>query len=404
MKTPTLYLTRNGLLEPLGQSQVFNYLRGLSRDYAVTLMTREKPEDWENAVAMSQGRAQCDAAGIVWRPKPFQSGNKGLGAARDLSRTVGEAMQIVKANGVKLVHARAYFPSAVAWYIWRRTGTPFIFDMRALWPEELIAAGRLKRGSLKHRAVLAIERACLRDAAAVVSLTHAAIGHLRKTYPRELESKKMLVIPTCADLDRFVPGSAAEARNTLGCLGTLTSGWFKLDWLASFLDVAARMDPDLRIELTTRDNESMIRQAMRQDASFQQRVEIAPASPENVPKILRGQIASVMFFTDGLSKIGSSPTRMGEVLGCGIPVVANDGVGDVARIVQENRVGVIVKGSDAASMEAAWRDLQQLRQDPNLAARCRETAEKVFSLETGTRNYAELYAAILASQNRGAAE
>jgi len=39
----TLYLTRNGLLEPLGQSQVIAYLRGLSQNYKITLITYEKP-------------------------------------------------------------------------------------------------------------------------------------------------------------------------------------------------------------------------------------------------------------------------------------------------------------------------------------------------------------------------
>lgn len=41
----TLYLTRNGLLEPLGQSQVLSYLRGLSKEHRVTLITYEKDED-----------------------------------------------------------------------------------------------------------------------------------------------------------------------------------------------------------------------------------------------------------------------------------------------------------------------------------------------------------------------
>ena len=44
----TLFLTRNGLLEPLGQSQVFAYLRGLSRDYEISLVTYEKDEDWSD--------------------------------------------------------------------------------------------------------------------------------------------------------------------------------------------------------------------------------------------------------------------------------------------------------------------------------------------------------------------
>ena len=48
-----------------------------------------------------------------------------------------------------------------------------------------------------------------------------------------------------------------------------------------------------------------------------------------MPEVLQRQAVSVMFFTEGLSKLGSSPTRMAEALGCGRPVVANAGVGDV---------------------------------------------------------------------------
>ena len=51
--TPTLYLTRNGLLEPLGQSQVLAYLRGLSRDYQITLITYEKDDDRADAARMA---------------------------------------------------------------------------------------------------------------------------------------------------------------------------------------------------------------------------------------------------------------------------------------------------------------------------------------------------------------
>jgi len=60
----TLYLTRNGLLEPLGQSQVMAYLRGLSNKHSITLITYEKPKDWEDVTAINRVRAECDAHGI----------------------------------------------------------------------------------------------------------------------------------------------------------------------------------------------------------------------------------------------------------------------------------------------------------------------------------------------------
>ena len=40
-----LYITYDGILEPLGQSQVLNYLEKLSEDHEITLMSIEKKQD-----------------------------------------------------------------------------------------------------------------------------------------------------------------------------------------------------------------------------------------------------------------------------------------------------------------------------------------------------------------------
>src|SRR5690554_2883912 len=338
----TLYLTRNGLLEPLGQSQVFAYLRGLSRNHSITLITYEKPEDWADSARMARARADCEAHGIRWLPQRFRARPKLVAPALSMLRMVWLVRREVKRNGVQLIHARSYIPAAVALVVNRLTRVPFIFDMRALWPEELITAGRLRRGSVIHRAIVGAERACLRRSAAVVSLTHAAVEHLRQEYPDELRDQRVAVIPTCADLERFVPAASAPENKVIGCLGTVLSGWFKVDWLASFIATAAARDPALRFEITTRDDPDQVAAAIGGGLEEQERLSVAPSPSEQVHDVIQGQMASVMFFADGLGKLGSSPTRMGEILGCGLPVVANDGVGDVARIIQQYRAGVLV--------------------------------------------------------------
>jgi glycosyltransferase involved in cell wall biosynthesis len=264
--------------------------------------------------------------------------------------------------------------------------------MRGLWPEELITAGRLRRGSALHRAIVAVERACLRRAGAVVSLTHAAVDHLNCVYPDDMAVQRVLVIPTCADLDRFVPGAQRPARHVIGCLGTVLSGWFRLDWLASFLSVASAGDPDAVFEITTRDDPARVRAALDADGRLDGRLWIAPSAPEDVHRVLQGHTASVMFYEGGqVSELGRSPTRMAEILGCGLPVVANCGVGDVARIIRDYRVGVLAQSSDPQAMSAAWSELLVLLEDPDLASRCRNAAQEVFSLAAGTVAYAELY-------------
>lgn len=389
--TPTLYLTRNGLLEPLGQSQVLAYLRGLSRDYRITLITYEKDEGRANSARMTEIRAECERLGIRWLPQRFRPQPKVIAPALSMLRMVWFVRREVHGQDAQLIHARSYIPAAVALIVSRLTGVPFIFDMRALWPEELITAGRLRRGSLLHRVIVAAEPACLRQAGAVVSLTHAAVDHLNRVYPADMAGQRVAVIPTCADLDRFVPADRPHPRRVIGCLGTVLSGWFRLDWLASFLSVAAAHDAQAVFELTTRDDPDRVRAALDPAGRLGERLRIAPSAPQDVHSISRRQTASVMFFTDGLSKLGSSPTRMAEILGCGLPVVANDGVGDVARVIRDYRVGVLARGPAPQAMATAWAELLALLQDPDLASRCRKASEEVFSLETGTASYAQLY-------------
>lgn len=394
-KPATVYVTRNGLLEPLGQSQVMGYLRGLSRDYRITLITYEKSEDWVNLEKMERARELCLVYGIRWIPQRFKSHPKGIAPALSMLRMVWLIRREVVGQRAQLIHARSYIPAAVAMCVAASTKVPFVFDMRALWPEELIAAGRLGRGSLLHRAIVAAEKVCLRRAGAVVSLTHVAIDHLKRIYPESTAHQTFVVIPTCADLERFVPADRPPERRVIGCLGTVLSGWFKVDWLASFLEVAADRAPEAIFEMTTRDDPIYIRKKLDPNAILNDRLRIAASAPDDVHHVLQLQTVSVMFFTDGLSKLGSSPTRMAEILGCGLPVVANDGVGDVARIIREYRVGVLATGPERESMTRVWDEMVELLRDPELAHRCRKAAQDVFSLEAGTAEYKRLYSTLI---------
>jgi glycosyltransferase involved in cell wall biosynthesis len=95
------------------------------------------------------------------------------------------------------------------------------------------------------------------------------------------------------------------------------------------------------------------------------------------------------------SKISSAPTKLAEYLGCGVPCLGNSGVGDVARILEENRVGVSLTGFDEEERRRAITELLALVESPDLAKRCRETALRLFSLEGGVGAYRDIYRALL---------
>ena len=396
-KNSTLYLSRNGLLEPLGQSQVFAYLRGLSRDYNITLITYEKDEDWADKARLQKARTDCKDLGIWWLPQHFRQRPKIVAPAFSIIRMVWLVRREVRRSGIRLIHARSNIPAATALAVSWMTGVPFLFDLRSLFPEELITARRMRRGSFLHRAIIWAERVCLAKSAAVISQTHAAVNHLKSVYPTELKDQRLVMIPTCADLDRFTPPLDRPSGPTVhGCIGTILSGWFRTDWLAAWLSAVAQNDTDARFEIVTRDDADRVRVALDPMNKFGDRLTIGPRPSEEMPAAVRGHDLTVMFYAGGeVSELGRSPTRMAEVLGCGLPVVANEGVGDVADIIRRYNVGVVVKDGSQAAMMAALDELKALRSDPDLPSRCRKAAEEVFSLQAGTEAYRKLYAKIL---------
>ena len=49
-----LYVSYDGLMEPLGQSQILSYLTRLAKDYDITLVSYEKSYEWSNLVNRSK--------------------------------------------------------------------------------------------------------------------------------------------------------------------------------------------------------------------------------------------------------------------------------------------------------------------------------------------------------------
>ena len=71
MKPKIIFLTRNGLMEPLGQSQVLRYLIGLSKDFNSTIISFEKKNDIKNTSLKTSIQSQCDASNINWVAKKY---------------------------------------------------------------------------------------------------------------------------------------------------------------------------------------------------------------------------------------------------------------------------------------------------------------------------------------------
>lgn len=387
------YLSYTGLLEPLGRSQVLAYLVRLAEDYRIELVTFEKSEDLKNESQVASMSAYCNEVGIRWRPMRYHQRFRLPATAWDMLRLF--AVGLRAGRRADILHARSYIPAFVALAIKAISGKRVIFDMRAFWPDEMVTAGRLRENSLLYRLLKWAEYQALRRADAIVTLTEAAAGHLRSD--PSLAASKLLVVPTCADLDRFSPRQQragalqSEERLVIGCCGTVDSGWFRVDWLVSFFRALRRARPEAILRVVTRDDPDVVLEEARRQGADTSGIEIVSRPFEAMPAEIRQFDGAAMFFAAEFSELGRSPTRLAELLGCGVPCVANPGVGDVVMILERYRVGVLATSDNDTAMDRTVREFFALLEDADTPRRCRHAAEELFSLDSGVARYDALY-------------
>jgi hypothetical protein len=122
---------------------------------------------------------------------------------------------------------------------------------------------------------------------------------------------------------------------------------------------------------------------------------ITRSAPDQVGAYLAASDFAISFIAAFPSKIASSPTKLGEYLAAGLPVVCNPGVGDVDLIVERYEVGVTVAEFEEEHYRGAATKVLSLVANDAASERCRKAAHATTSLhETGVPRYHQLYTAV----------
>ena len=406
MTARVLYISYDGLTDPLGQAQVLPYLAGLSAlGHRVTVLSCEKPQRMH-----TQGqriRGLCAAAGIRWRPLNYHKRPPILSSALDAAALQRSAIALHRREPFDLVHCRSYVPARAGLGLKRRFGVKFLFDMRGFWPDEKVEGNNWNLANPLYRLVYRyfkrLESRLLRGADHIISLTEAGMAQLLTRPELAHVPAPITVIPCCVDFAHFPLAGADSkraARERLGIapddavlayLGSLGS-WYMRDEMLDFFKVYAARRGAARFLFVTPDEPQPIRAAATARGIDSDRLIIVPATRDEVPELLAAADLGIFFIRPVFSKTASSPTKMGEMLAVGLPIVTNAGVGDVAAQVADMRCGIAIERFDDTSYAAALDQLQSLA---GTAQQRRERALRWFDVELGIERYDGVYRALL---------
>ena len=387
-----LYFSYDGMLEPLGQSQVLAYLKCLSFNRRIHLVSFEKSADWANDIERERIANSISAAGIIWHPLRYHKSPSALATAWDILCGILLGLYLVLRFRITLVHARSYVPSVMALAIKRLTGVKFIFDMRGFWADERVD-GKLwsKTGKLYWIAKF-FEQHFFLAADHVVVLTHATVQELKRIPYLKDCFPELTVIPTCADLKSFKRDKdrPIDKKFVFGYVGSAGT-WYLFDEVAKCFGLLLKIHPEARLLVVNRNDHSYIKERLILAGIPNDSVDLVASNHANVPKLMARMSAGIFFYQPSYSRIACSPTKLAEFLGCGIPCLSNVGVGDMADLLETEHVGVAIKSFDDESKMLAIKQLIKLVNEPKISTRCVTVAQRHFSLDEGVRLYDEIY-------------
>jgi glycosyltransferase involved in cell wall biosynthesis len=275
------------------------------------------------------------------------------------------------------------------------SATPWVFELRDLWPESIAAVGAMRR-SLALRLIERFELRLYREAAAVVCVTESFI---RALTARGIPEAKLHFVPNGIDPDFWRSTAGPEERRAMGVQANQLLACY-----VGTIGLAHGLGTVLQAAAILRDSEPNIRVVIvgdgaelstLKDLAAEQRltnVTFTGLVPrKRVPGILSAaDLALVTLKPTPVFKT-VLPSKMFEAMAAGVPILlAVDG--EARATLERAAAGLYVPPSDAGALAEA---MKRLARDRAVRAAMGRSGVEFVAREFNRRSWAERYASVL---------
>ena len=398
-----LYLSYDGMTDPLGQSQVLPYIIGLTKKgYHFHLISFEKPDRF---IAHKKDILQiCEENNITWVPMLYTKRPPLFSTMWDVWRMKRKAFELNKEYSFSMVHCRSYLSALIGLSMKRRFKTAFLFDMRGFWADERVDGNIWNLKNPIYRWVYhffkAKEKVFFSTADHIISLTNEGKKEILSWNGFENLTDKISVIPCCVDIVKFDKKRVStemlkvkkselgisDSQFILGYVGSIGT-WYMLEEMLSFYKRSSKSLTNPLFLFVTKENENDIYRLSDNMDIPRKEIIVTSCYHNDMPLYMSLFNCSIFFIKPVYSKKASSPTKQGELMAMGIPVICNDKVGDTADIVRKYNSGLVIsseKINESVISDYTFSESNAI-----------EGAQEYFGLEKGVNTYGEIYKKII---------
>lgn len=399
MNKNTLYITFDGLSDPLGQSQILPYLTGIAKNgFHITIISCEKQ------LRLTQEKENIELLlsknNIAWKYIIYNEEGSSLSRYKYIQHVKAIAKSIVKQNKITLIHCRSYLAALIGLDFKRKYKIPFLFDMRGFWADERIDGEIWQKNNIIHNFFYKYfkrkEKSFIHEADAIVSLTNKGQHYLAKAFGYNLVMPKTTVIPCCTNTNLFSKANVNSNFKTVEIKGedeiVIYSGsigtWYYTKEMIDCIIEWNKLNNKIKLLLLTKDVEAASEILSTYPPFVKSIVIIKSASYSEVPNYLSLARAAIFFIKPSFSKIASSPTKMAECWSMNLAIITNAGIGDNDDFIKNENGGVLFNHFNSEEYQLAYSNYIKLKgQNINY----RNIALKHFDNAIAINCYTELY-------------
>lgn len=401
------------MTDPLGQSQVLPYLTGLSeKGFQIHILSFEKQARYQAQSELI--RSICDKHKISWTPLLYTKNPPVLSGLYDYNRMKNTAVSLYKKHKFKLIHCRSYLPALAGLHLKNKFQVPLLFDMRGFWVDERIEGKIWNLTNPVYRFIYNFfkkkEKILFQQSDAIVSLTKRAVPEIQKIQGKISDKKPIYVIPCCADIQHFNPSNISSAETQkrksilnippenfilvyLGGIGT----WYMANEMLQFYKILLKEIPASTFVFITTEPEEMINSIAKKYNIPLNNIRVFPSLRNDIPAWLSIADYSIFFIRPTYSKQASSPTKQGEIMSMGIPVICNTGIGDTDGIIENSSAGITCETLNDESFYGIVHKIKNMKFDRQQICK---SAEEYFSLEKGINQYFKIYQELIKNDDK----
>ncbi len=400
-----LYLSYDGMTDPLGQSQVLPYLKGLSKaGYDIHLVSYEKTDRFRKFRKVIQ--EICDEANIKWHPQDYVLGGGLKTTLKQVRRMKKITFYLHDLHNFDIVHCRSYISALSGLELKRKKGTKFVFDMRGFWADERVDGKIWNLDNFLYRTIYKFfkrkEIQFFKESDYTISLTENGKNEIESWEEFKTEKPRIKVIPCCVDLELFNPKNISEEEKAnskkelgiiedqfiLGYVGSIGT-WYMLTEMMDYFKILKKEKPNAIFLFVSGENPQKIKEQAKEKGIDTKDIIVKSVLHSEVPLHISLFDISIFFIRSTYSKKASSPTKQGEIMAMGIPLVCNAGVGDTDAIVKKYNAGKVIEEFSDEIYQLAINDSNSFSREDTING-----AKDYFSLEEGVKRYLSVYKAV----------